>query len=55
MENIYKKYVIHIDIKKLKAYKLKFSTVFTLYYHKLLYIILYIKKKIEFIFINIFI
>lgn len=35
MENIYKKYVIHINIKKIKAYKLKFNTIFTLYYHKL--------------------
>ena len=35
MEIIYEKYVIHINIKKLKAYKLKFSSSFTLYYHKL--------------------
>jgi len=35
MEIIYEKYLIHINIKKLKAYKLKFNSSFTLYYHKL--------------------
>ena len=35
MESIYNKYVIYVNIKKLKAYKLKFNNVFTLYYHKL--------------------
>lgn len=34
MDVIYNKYCIHINIKKIKAFKYKFNNSYTLYYHK---------------------